>query len=152
MSEAGEVIVDVRPIGRLPYRHVLAAVGILILVGIAFASPDSWKVVAFFFGPAMVLTWLLLHAFRYVQLVCEHGLVVRNFVGKVFVPWADVRGVRALKRSYKGGPHTLYQVLASGRPIRIPGPASRRADVEREQTALQEIEKRAGVKLERARR
>jgi hypothetical protein len=152
MRDAGAVIVDVRPIGRLPYQRVLAAVGIVILFGIAFASPDSWKVVAFFFGPVIVLSWLLIHAFRYVQLVCEHGLVVRNFVGTTFVPWAEVRGIRSLPRSYKGGRYQLYQVLASGRPLRIPGPASRRADVEREQAAVQEIEKRAGVKLERARR
>jgi hypothetical protein len=152
MQEAGEVIVDVRSIGRLPYQRVLAAVGVVFLFGVAFASPESWKVVAFFFGPAIVLTWLLIHAFRYVQLVCEHGLVVRNFVSKAFVPWAEVRGIRSLARSYKGGRFQLYQVLASGRPLRIPGPAVRRKDIEREQAAVQEIEKRAGVKLERARR
>jgi len=151
-AEAGELIVDVRPIGRLPYQRVLAAVGIVILVGIGFSGPNGWKIVAFFFAPVIVLTWLILHAFRYVQLVCEHGLVVRNFVRTTFVPWADVRGMRALKRSYKGSPFTMYQVLASGRPIRIPGPASRRADVNREQDAVRAIEQRAGVKLEHASR
>lgn len=146
--EAGEILVDVRPIGRLPYQRVLAAVGILALVGIAFGSPDGWKIVAFFCAPIIVLTWLIIHAFRYVQLVCEHGLVVRNFVRTTFVPWAEVRGLRVVKRSYKGAPFNLYQVLAGGRPVRIPGPASRRADVEREQQAVHAIEQRAGVKLE----
>ncbi len=147
-SEAGQILVDVRPIGRLPYQRVFAAVGILILIGIA-GNKDGWKIVAFVFGPVIVLTWLILHAFRYVQLVCEHGLVVRNFVRTTFVPWAEVRGIRALRRSYKGSPFMLYQVLASGRPIRLPGPASRRADIDREQAAVQAIEQRAGVTLER---
>lgn len=152
-AEAGDVVVDLRPIGRLPIprvvRWVLAVLGILLVIGIVTGDPDGWKPLALFVAPVIAVTWLLLHARRQAQLVCERGLIVRNFVRRTFIAWPEVRGLRARGRSYKGAPYTEYLVHAGGRPIVLPGPASRRRDLELEQRGLAEIQARAGVELAR---
>lgn len=150
-AEAGEIVVDLRPVGRLPYRWVFITVGVLILLGIA-GNQDGWKVIAFFIAPIVALTWFLIHLFREVRFVCEHGLVVREFVRARFVPWSSVRGVTHRLRAYKGSTYGQYLVDDGGRPIRLPGPDSRRASNELIARAVQQIEQRAGVKLASAQR
>ena len=146
-AEAGELLVDLRPVGRLPYRWVFITVGLLILVGIA-GNENGWKVIAFFIAPIVAVTWLLLHLFRELRLVCEHGLLVREFVRVRFVPWSKVRGVTSRFLSYKGARHLQYLIDDGGRRIRLPGPDSRRSSNELITSALQQIEQRAGIKLQ----
>lgn len=146
-EHAGAVIVDLRRVGSLPYQPVWAAVGILVVIGIAFGSADGWKIVTFFIAPIVVLTWLIVHAFRMVRVVCAHGLVVRNFVRASFVPWAQVHGLQSRRLRDRGGSFTQYRVDAGGRPIQLPRSLGRRDDSDRIARALREIEARAHVKV-----
>ena len=146
-DEAGTVIVDLRRVGRLPYQPAWSVVGVLVVVGIAFGSADGWKIVAFFIAPIVGLTWLLLHAFRMVRVVCEHGLVVRDFVRSSFVPWSQVHGLQSRRMRDRGGSFRQVRVDAGGRPIQLPRSLGRRDDSERVTRALREIETRAHVTL-----
>lgn len=125
--EAGQILVDVRPIGRLPGpARILVAL------------------------PPFVVFWLLTRLFREVRLVCTHGLVIRNVARTAFVPWSQIRGLRALARSVGGTPYTLYLIDDTARrPIRLPFPATRAAERDLEAQARHAIEDRTGTTFHR---
>ena len=145
-EHAGAVIVDLRRVGRLPGQPAWTVVGLLAVLGIVFGSADGWKIVAFFVAPVVVTTWLILHAFRMVRVVCEHGLVVRDFVRSSVVPWSQVHGLQSRDLRDRAGSFRQYRIDAGGRPIQLPR-ALRGRERELVARALQAIEQRAHVTL-----
>ncbi len=151
-AEAGAIVVDLRRVGRLPIpravRWVLAVLGLLLVIGVLQNDPqDGWKLLALF-GGAFGGALLLLRARRQLQVVCEHGLVVRNFVRTQLVPWSEVRGLRSRRRSMSGQGYTEYLIEAGGRPIMFTSGAGPIGDdYERVLDAYKAIERLAGVEL-----